>query len=184
MEFFTRPVAAGAIMASGNELSELITDLAELPKAQTIVEFGPGTGVFTKEIIRKMSADALLISIEKDGQFIERLKTEFPNVRFYHDAASSITKHLQDNELATCDRIVSGLPWSIFSEQIQTETLKAAYDSLVPGGMFLTFAYIHSQFLPDGIRFKRLLKRTFKEVHRSRIAWKNVPPAFVYVCKK
>lgn len=184
LHIFRKPHIAGAIAASGNELSELITDLADLHNAHTVVEFGPGTGVFTRVALRKLPSDVRYIAIERDPDFLQKLRAEFKNVRLYEDSASSIENHLAENGKKCCDRIISGLPWTIFNEQVQTETLGAAHRSLCDGGIFITFAYVHSQFMPGGVRFKKLLKQTFSAVTTSRIAWRNLPPAFVYICKK
>ncbi len=184
MDFFRKPHVAGAIVASGNELSELITNLADLREAHTVVEFGPGTGVFTRVALRKLPRDAFYLAIERDPDFMQKLRAEFRTVRLYEDSASSIENHLAENGKKCCDRIISGLPWTIFNEQVQTETLGSAYRSLCDGGIFVTFAYVHSQFMPGGKRFKKLLKKTFSSVTKSRIAWRNFPPAFVYICRK
>ena len=184
MHIFRKPHIAGAIAASGNELSELITDLAELRDAHTVVEFGPGTGVFTRVAVKKLPPDALYIAIERDPDLIEQMRSEFRNVRLYEDSASSIEQHLSENGRKCCDRIISGLPWAIFSAETQQETLEAAHRALCTGGIFVTFAYIHGRYLPAGMRFKKLLERTFASVTTSRIAWKNFPPAFVYICRK
>lgn len=184
MEFFLNPHTMGAIASSGKALSELITDLAELSTAHTVVEFGPGTGVFTRVAQKKMPRTAQLITIECEHKFITRLRTEFPAVKTYEGSASAIQTYLNDNNKTCCDRIISGLPWTIFSEEEQNKTLHAAYNSLRDGGIFVTFTYIYSQYIPPGIRFRKLLTNTFSSVRKSPIVWKNLPPAFVYVCKK
>ena len=52
-EFIIYPKMTGAIAPSSHRLSELITDIAELSKADSVIEFGPGTGVFTEKILKK-----------------------------------------------------------------------------------------------------------------------------------
>lgn len=184
MHIFKNPFLAGAIAESGNELSELITDLAELSTAHAIVEFGPGTGVFTRVAQRKAPPNTPYIAIERDHAFIAPLHKEFPHIAIFEDSAASIAQHLHENGLTDCDRIISGLPWTIFSKQMQEETLNAAYHALCIGGIFVTFAYIQSRYIPAGIRFKHMLEHTFDSVHVSHIIWRNTPPAFVYVCRK
>ncbi len=184
MDIFKNPRLAGAIVASGNELSELITDLAELRDAHTIVEFGPGTGVFTRAALKKMRPDAFYLALENDPAHLPKLRAAFPTVHIHEDAAASIGARLHEHGKTSCDRIISGLPWAVFNERIQRETLDAAYRALRPGGIFVTFAYIHSPVLPAGKRFRKLLEETFGSVQRSRIVWKNLPPAFVYICRK
>jgi phospholipid N-methyltransferase len=79
---------------------------------------------------------------------------------------------------------VSGLPWAGFAATRQTRILDAVVASLRPGGWFTTFAYVHAAGWPPGRRFRRLLEARFSEVERSRVVWKNLPPAFVYRCRE
>jgi phospholipid N-methyltransferase len=51
-------------------------------------------------------------------------------------------------------------------------------------GAFTTFAYLHGMSLAAARRFRRTLRETFDEVLVSATVWRNVPPAFVYVCRR
>ena len=55
---------------------------------------------------------------------------------------------------------------------------------LKPGGRFVTFAYVHGVWLPPGKRFADLLPEYFSTVSKSPVVWLNVPPAFVYRCRR
>ena len=55
---------------------------------------------------------------------------------------------------------------------------------LKPGGQFVTFAYLQGLLLPAGRRFRAKLKRSFSDVTKSKIVWRNLPPAFVYRCRR
>jgi phospholipid N-methyltransferase len=43
-----------------------------------IVEYGPGTGVFTKYLLQKMGPDSLLILIERNANFAGDLRKKAP----------------------------------------------------------------------------------------------------------
>ena len=51
-------------------------------------------------------------------------------------------------------------------------------------GAFTTFAYLPSMTLAAARRFRGTLRETFDEVLVSATVWRNVPPAFVYVCRR
>ena len=55
---------------------------------------------------------------------------------------------------------------------------------LRPGGQFATFAYLQGLLLPAARRFRANLGRSFSQVERSPTAWTNLPPAFVYRCRR
>lgn len=182
-QFLIDPIKTGAIAPSSRCLSQLITDTAHLSTKKCIVEFGSGTGVFTKEIIRKISSKCLFFCLEINQQFVKETKN-CPGAIVYHASAKDIKKYLLKHQQNTCDCIISGLPWAAFDQKLQEELLNAAYDSLEEGGEFLTFAYLQGLFLPRGIKFKKLLNKKFKHVEKTKIIWKNLPPAFVYLCRK
>ena len=56
--------------------------------------------------------------------------------------------------------------------------------ALVPGGIFVTFGYLQSLILPGAWVLPHGLRRHFAEVGRSPVVWRNVPPAFAYICRK
>lgn len=48
--------------------------------ASCIVEYGPGTGVFTKELVRRKNNKTKLIVIEQNRLFCDTLKKKFKNL--------------------------------------------------------------------------------------------------------
>ncbi|NOX16263.1 MAG: methyltransferase domain-containing protein [Epsilonproteobacteria bacterium] len=183
-EFKKDMFSIGAIAQSSNSLSKYIIDITNLKEKKTVVELGSGTGVFTKEITKKLSKSATFFTLELSQFFAEKTKQNCPNVKVYNDDAKNIQKYLNDNDKEFSDCIISGLPWSCFDENKQKELIENIYNSLEDKGEFLTFAYIQSSFLPQGKRFKRLLEETFKVTIQTKTVWLNFPPAYVYVCTK
>ena len=64
----------GSITPSSRFLTKKMLESIDFSKADTIVELGPGTGVFTKEILIRMKSNAKLIILETNHQFSENLK--------------------------------------------------------------------------------------------------------------
>ena len=182
--FVTSPNVTGSVVASSERLSDLITDSAVLREISSVVELGPGTGVFTRKIVQKMPEDARFFALEINPEFAREVKKRYPKAIVHCDSAANVRKHLEAAGLNSCDRIICGLPWASFREELQNELLDAIVDVLRPGGMFLTFAYLHGLLLPAGIRFRRKLFSMFRKVTLTRTVWRNVPPAFVYRAEK
>jgi phospholipid N-methyltransferase len=182
-EIKNQPQSIGAVMPSGDRLADLITEQASLESARTIVEIGPGTGVFTKRIVKKVPKNATYFAIELNEAFATALEEQFPDVPVYQDSAEHINKYLRLHDKEHCDRIISGLPWTAFEKSQQSKLLDALHDSLEDGGLFLTFSYFPLNNLPKGRTFKKMLLERFSDVARTDVV-PNVPPAFVYVCKK
>lgn len=82
------------------------------------------------------------------------------------------------------DVIVSGLPWAAFAAAQQDDLLGAVTGALAPGGVFTTFAYTHTRWVRPARRLRRSLAARFEEVVPARTVWANLPPAFVYFCRR
>ncbi|MBQ7530025.1 methyltransferase domain-containing protein [bacterium] len=183
-EFIKHPISTGAIYPSSQELAQEIVTQGRVEEAEIIAEFGAGTGVFTKEIIRRKKSAAKFLSIEYRQELVDIIRREIPEVDIACDSVENLITLMKERNLDHLDSIVCGLPWAAFSEEMQDKFLAPAVKSLKEGGRFVTFAYLQGLLLPAGHRFQKKIASTFSEVHRSRIVWKNLPPAFVYVCTK
>ncbi|MFM8364047.1 MAG: hypothetical protein ACKOAS_02720 [Verrucomicrobiota bacterium] len=97
--------------------------------------------------------------------------------------ATRLGEHLQAAEMDRPDVILSGLPWAIFSGDLQSRLLGEIRSVLRGGGVFSTFAYYGPHRLESGRRFRKNLETAFGKVQRSPVVLGNFPPAFVYTCR-
>jgi phospholipid N-methyltransferase len=162
----------------------MIVRTARVAEASVVVEFGPGTGAITEVLLPSLKPGATFMAMEIDPEFVAVLRERFPGVRIHHDSAANTRRYLAEMGLDACDAIVSGLPWSLFSEALQDELLGAAYDVLRPGGILVTYLYIITPATPGGAKFRKRVKERFSNTGASPIVWKNVPPAFVLWAEK
>lgn len=183
-EFILSPKKTGAIAPSSSELATTITDIANLAMADTVVEFGSGTGVFTERILENIGDDTIFFALEINPFFVKKTQQRCPEAIVYQDWASNVKQYLEEHGRTHCDCIVSGLPWTLFDEDEQNELLKVISDSLSPDGTFVSFTYLGGNLSPGGRRFKKHLHRHFSSISKSRMVWNNLPPAFVYACSK
>ena len=175
----------GAIGPSSQALAQAVTQMAQVKQAQVIVEYGPGTGVFTEEILKQKDPDAFFIAMEVNESFVEATRARCPEAQVVHDSAGNAIKYLTEAGHDHCDAIVSGLPWTRFDEALQDELLEATWNVLRPGGHFVTFGYSFSPLLPSGKRFfKGKLRERFPNTKVSETIWKNFPPCRVYIAEK
>src|SRR5436190_23161722 len=79
--FIRSPREVGSVIPSSHWLVEALLDETPIEKAQVIAEFGPGTGVFTDEIIRRLRPDAKLLVFEVDQDFANKLRERISDKR-------------------------------------------------------------------------------------------------------
>ena len=182
--FLQHPTQVGALCPSSCALCRAMASEIGVENAGLVVELGPGTGVITRELVRRLPENGKLLAVELDELLCEHLKRTFPEVEICHDSASNLGGILKERGLPPVNAVVSGLPWAVFPESLQREILGALVENLSEGGYFATFAYLQGLMLPAGIRFRKLLNELFSEVTSSRVVWKNLPPALVYPCRK
>jgi phosphatidylethanolamine/phosphatidyl-N-methylethanolamine N-methyltransferase len=156
----------------------------DFASARTIVEFGPGTGAYTQQIVTRLEPRCRYLGIELNPQFARRLATAFPSLIFVHGNVADLTQILATQGIGPVDAIVCGLPWATLPISLQRTVFAAMDLALVPGGVFVTFGYLQSLVLPGAWALRRRLRLSFPEVARSPVVWGNVPPAFAYICRK
>ena len=176
-EFLKHPRKIGAIAPSGKHLSEKMMMPIDFTSAKVIVEYGPGTGSFTKELIARRKPDTVLILIEQNKVFCEQLKASFdslPNLFIMHGSAGNVGQYLEACGVHSADYIVSGLPFTSFPAAVSDNILNATKLALGQDGTFITFQY--------SLVKKKFMERYFQVMNCLRVI-KNLPPAFVLVMK-
>jgi phosphatidylethanolamine/phosphatidyl-N-methylethanolamine N-methyltransferase len=179
-----KPKYTGAVARSSNKLAELITNKANLEHAGVVVELGPGTGVFTKEIVKKINNKSLFFTIEINKFFANEMRLRYPKVKTINGSAENLSLYLNNHGVKETDRVISGLPWTVFGDRLQNKLLSEISRSLKTGGLFLTFSYYPLNYLPRGKSFNLKLSKYFKYVDKTKVVLGNLPPAFVYICEK
>jgi phosphatidylethanolamine/phosphatidyl-N-methylethanolamine N-methyltransferase len=178
------PRSIGAIAPSSTFLADEIVSGIDLAKCRTVLEYGPGTGALTSRVLDAVSPDCRVLAIEMNPRFAEDLRSRFPQLEVHVGNVADVRAICDLYGIEQADCIVAGLPWAVFSEEMQREFLDAMMTVLKPGGRFATFAYVQGLLMPPARRFARLLKDHFTEVKRGRVVWRNIPPAFVYRCRR
>ncbi|HLW30547.1 MAG TPA: rRNA adenine N-6-methyltransferase family protein [Brumimicrobium sp.] len=177
-EFFKERKTVGAISPSSKSLTKKMLKNVDFKNANVIVEYGPGTGVFTRRIIESMNPDAKLYVFELHEPFFVSLKKEFENdkrVQVINDSAVNVRKYLELDNKKYADVIISSLPLTNFDQKLTMRILKSAEIALKPEGQYIQFQY--------SLNARKLLIKIFSSISIQFTA-NNLPPAFVYTCKK
>ena len=179
-----RPSTIGAVVPSSARLAEVLATVVPRVGAPVVVELGPGTGAVSEVISARLPSGARHLAVELDQGMVDYLRTHQPGLEVVQGDAATLAELLADHGVTHVDAVVSGLPWALFDGATQAAILGAVSEVIGSTGAFTTFAYVHGLTLGAARRFRATLRATFDEVVVSGIVWRNVPPAFVYVCRR
>jgi len=182
--FFTAPRAVGAIAPSSRALADAMVAPLDLTHAKAVVELGPGTGSITAAIAAALPFGTHYVGIELSAKFCETLSRRFPHLTFINGSAENLVAILADAGIGQADAIICGLPWASLPTELQDRIMAGIVASLRPGGVFVTFAYLQGLLLPAARQLRRRLRHEFARVETTQTVWRNLPPAFAYVCRK
>src|SRR5262245_20319989 len=74
--FLKRPSMLGSLVPSSRFLVNDLLGQVNWGRARVVVEFGPGVGTITQQILKRMRSDAVLIAIELNPDFVSFLREE------------------------------------------------------------------------------------------------------------
>jgi Phospholipid N-methyltransferase len=179
-----RPTTMGAVVPSSARLAAVLASVVPRDGCPVVVELGPGTGAVSAVISDRLPADALHLAVELDPDMVAFLRRTRPDLVVVPGNATQLPTLLAERGVSRVDAVVCGLPWALFDDPTQAEILGGISQVIGETGAFTTFAYLHGMTLAAARRFRQTLRETFDEVVVSATVWRNVPPAFVYVCRR
>lgn len=173
--FIRHPLMLGSIIPSSRFLVNQALEPIDWERARVIVEYGPGVGTLTGEILRRMRSDAHLVVIETNRDFVEFLRKSLhdPRLHVEHDSAAEVQAVLRRLGLPLASYIISGIPLGSMPDPVRADIVEKSRDALEPGGQFLVYQFT-SRVFP-------VLERSFRYVRRS-VERRNIPPAKLFVC--
>ena len=73
-EYIKNPKEIGAIAPSSGHLANKMVSEINFEKAKYIIEYGPGTGIFTEKILARVKDNTVVILIEVNEEFCDILR--------------------------------------------------------------------------------------------------------------
>jgi len=173
--FLKFPAMLGSVIPSSRFLVEDVLSQVNWEQARVIVEFGPGVGTMTQEILKRMRPDAILVAIELNQEFVEFLQSQIrdPRLRVTHGSAGKVREVLAGMDLAGADYIISGIPYTNMPADVRQEILQESRQTLNPRGALLIYQFTRT-VLP-------YLESSFGSV-RQEFQWRNILPARIFHC--
>ncbi len=171
--FFKNPVMVGSVIPSSRILIDKMLAPVDWESCRLFIEYGPGVGTFTHEILTRLHPDAKLIAIDTNEDFITHLREQIDDPRLIavHGSAANVEEIVANNGFDMADYVVSGLPFSTLPPGLGDTIGRATASVIRPGGAFLVY-----QFSP---KVRRFIAPHFDRIDRG-FEWRNVPPATLF----
>ncbi len=174
LKFFKTPNQIGSVTPSSQFLTRSMMKSINWDKVDSIAELGAGNGIFTQSIYKLKRSNCRVVIFEKDDEMRNRLSHKYSEFD-YSDDAQDLLNVLKELDIHEVDCIVSGLPFTLFTKPTRDTIISEVVNSLKPNGLFIAFQY--------SLHMQKQLKKSFSSVDIKFMPL-NMPPAFVYVCRK
>jgi phospholipid N-methyltransferase len=175
--FLKHPVMVGAVLPSSSHVIRRMLAQVDWQRVKVFVEYGPGVGTFCQPVLDRLPADAQLISIDTNPDFIAYLNDTIRDSRFEAvlGSATDVANILADRGHDGADYVLSGLPFSTLPPGVGDAIARATANVLQPDGTFLVYQY-------------RPKCRSFFEPYLPAIEhameWRNIPPTQLYWARR
>ncbi|MGB1011916.1 MAG: class I SAM-dependent methyltransferase [Thiolinea sp.] len=170
LEWLKAPLITASIIPSSHSLARKMVQ--GLPTGtQSVIELGPGTGVFTRELLNAGIREEALTLVELNTHFANELRKKYPKARMINGAAESLGHF----DLQKADAVVSGLPLLSMGEQQIAGMLQTVFSAMSSQGVFIQFTYGYQCPVK-----KALLQQHNLTAQLYGFVLNNFPPASVY----
>jgi phosphatidylethanolamine/phosphatidyl-N-methylethanolamine N-methyltransferase len=174
-QYLRNPFGTGGVAPSGPQLAKLMVLKVAPQPSEIVVELGPGTGAFTRELLARGVEPANLILVEFNKEFVKFLKREFSNLRIVEGPAQDLPQLLKGLGLVSVNKIISGIPLRSMKPSECRHIAMAVAAVLEPGGIFVQFSYFKASPIPKSVAAEAGLAGQC-----AGGVLNNVPPAFVW----
>jgi phosphatidylethanolamine/phosphatidyl-N-methylethanolamine N-methyltransferase len=186
----------GAVWPSSPALAKAMTaSMERLEGRRRILEVGPGTGPFTKAILRRLRAGDQFDLVEINEKFCRNLERDILSKYRPRHPQVRVDLHCAPIEEADLgggyDLIVCGLPFNNFPPKLMRQIFRRMFALLNEGGEIAYFEYAGVRVMKspvvNGAARARLRKidtigKSLRRRHegRKQLVLANFPPAIAY----
>ncbi|MEV1178711.1 methyltransferase domain-containing protein [Nonomuraea sp. NPDC049784] len=179
-----RPRQIGAIAQSSRALARIAAAPVPVTDTPTVVELGPGAGVVSDAIARRLPRGGRHIAVEIDPGMARHLRRTRPWLHVLDGDAARLRSLLNSCDVDRADAVISALPWTRMPAHVQQRILEEIHATLNPGCRLSTIITLSAWPFASCRRFRRLLEHTIGPITVLGPVWRNMPPALVLTCPK
>jgi phospholipid N-methyltransferase len=203
LDFLTEAIRnfrdTGSVWPSSPMLARAMTStIARVEGPRRILEVGPGTGPFTKAILRKLRAGDRFDLVEINRNFCRKLERDMLSAYRARHPNVTVQLHcapIEEAELhGPYDVIVCGLPFNNFPPKLMRQIFRRMFSLLNENGEIVYFEYAGVRAIKSPVtdrdgraRLKRIdaIGKSLRRRHEGRkeLVLGNFPPAIAYRLK-
>jgi phospholipid N-methyltransferase len=174
--FIKHPKMLGSLIPSSRFLVNKVLNEVDWSRARVFLEYGPGVGTFTTEILKRMRPDAVLVVLETNADFVRFLRGKVRDDRLHviHGSAAEADMALARLDLGQADYVISGIPYTTMPGELRDLILRKTHAVLNPNGAFLVYQFTRA-VLPYLRQVFGLVRQDFEPL--------NVMPARLFYCR-
>jgi len=162
----------GALMETSRKVELEICRHLPNDKDITVVEYGMGHGNITKEILSRISKGSKVYAFEVKTEFCDYVNDTIKDERLtvINDGAQNVNDYVD----APIHSVIASIPFSFFSKEVGLQIIQDSYN-------LLESDYYYSQVLYTKFNFKKF-EAIFEDCQMIKLP--NIPPEYIYHCKK
>lgn len=162
----------GSLFPSSSHAARSVAKHLE-PGYRDVVEYGPGSGSITRELLARLNPQGRLTAIEINRRFLSVLGNwRDPRLSLVEGDVVGLSDRLYNLFPEGLDAVVSGIPFSLMSGEDRERVIRNTRRALRPGGKFIVYQ-VSGSLCPS-------LRRHFGPVE-TFLELRNFPPYVVIV---
>lgn len=174
--FLQHPRMLGSVVPSSRFLIQRLSDRIDWQRSRVIVEYGPGVGNVSQQLLSKLHSCGQLVLVEMNEEFVFLLRQRLrdPRVRVVHGSAANVREILAGLGIMKADYIISGIPYSTIPAGLRRRILRESRAMTSASGEVIVYQFMRT--------IERELRICFDQVEVEFEA-RNFPPARVWYCR-
>jgi phosphatidylethanolamine/phosphatidyl-N-methylethanolamine N-methyltransferase len=176
LKSFIKDKNVASVTPTSANVVHAICDRMDFSRDVFLVEYGAGTGVFTYEILNRMTSGSRLLAFETNSQLaVELAGKNDPRLIVSEQSATEVMGIVKKFALPPPNYVLSGIPFSFLDTRLRKRLVINTRNVLLPGGRFLV--YQASWLMKDTI------ERVFGNCSTDSYI-RNLPPMFLMDAQK
>lgn len=164
----------GAISRSSKYVIERVIKNLKGSRAAVVIEYGPGDGVLTRELLKIIPQNGKLVAVELDANFIRALKKiNDPRLLVVSGTMENVSADITRYGVSKADVIIASIPFSLIHRKDREMVVLNSARSLTAEGKLIIFHQYSKLMEP-------YIKKYFKKT-TSTFEPRNFFPCFIMV---